>query len=245
MGMKWVRDDGGRAAAGFRGDAGDCVCRSIAIVTGRPYAEVYKRLADGTGDQRAGKRGRKARSAAHGISTRRKWFRDYMTELGMFFVPLMQIGSGCTAHLRAGEPWVPPGRVIVAVSKHYTALIDGVIHDTHDPSRGGSRCVYGYWTSQGSPAPAATVRQHRPRKTDAWRPGLDIGKASVGELTAEIVRITAEIVPRLSIESAAAMLAEIDAAILSAPPFADAHRDRVVPADLLASRLRQLELWHA
>jgi hypothetical protein len=25
------------------------------------------------------------------------------------------------------------------------AVIDGVIHDTFNPSRGGSRCVYGYW----------------------------------------------------------------------------------------------------
>lgn len=245
MGMKWVHDDGGRAAAGFRGDAGDCVCRSIAIVTGQPYSEVYKRLADGTGSQRAGKRGRRARSAANGISTNRKWFRDYMADLGMQFVPLMKIGSGCTAHLRDGEPWVPAGRVIVSVSKHYTALVDGVIHDTHDPSRGGSRCVYGYWISQGTAARGAASRQHRPRKVNAWQPGLDISKASVAELTSEVVRLTAEIVPRLPIESAAALLAEIDAAILSSPPFTDVHRDAVIPADLLAERIRQLELWNA
>jgi hypothetical protein len=29
--MKWVYDDGGCKAAGFGGDAGDCVARSIAI----------------------------------------------------------------------------------------------------------------------------------------------------------------------------------------------------------------------
>lgn len=247
MAMKWVRDDGGREAAGFRGDARDCVCRSIAIVTGRPYAEVYKRLADGTGDQRAGKRGRKARSAANGISTGRKWFLDYMAELGLRFVPLMHIGSGCTAHLRDGESWIPQGRVIVKVSKHYTALIDGVIHDTHDPSRDGARCVYGYWTTQGAALAATKTRQRarhqRPRKADAWRPGMDIGKATVAELSAEVVRIATEVVPRLSVQSAAAMLAEIDTAILSAPPFADVHRDRVVPADLVAERIRQLELW--
>ncbi len=38
------------------------------------------------------------------------------------------------------------GRLIVSVSKHMTAVIDGVIHDTHNPSRDGTRCVYGYWT---------------------------------------------------------------------------------------------------
>jgi len=34
---------------------------------------------------------------------------------------------------------------VVACSKHYTAVIDGVIHDTHDPSRDGTRAVYGYY----------------------------------------------------------------------------------------------------
>jgi hypothetical protein len=24
-------------------------------------------------------------------------------------------------------------------------VIDGVVHDTHDPRRGGTRCVYGYY----------------------------------------------------------------------------------------------------
>ena len=55
----------------------------------------------------------------------------------------MSIGSGCRVHLRADEP--PPGRLIVKISRHYTAVIDGVIPDTHDASRGGTRCVYGYW----------------------------------------------------------------------------------------------------
>jgi hypothetical protein len=30
-------NDGGRAAAGYKGKAGDCVVRSIAIVTNLPY----------------------------------------------------------------------------------------------------------------------------------------------------------------------------------------------------------------
>jgi hypothetical protein len=38
------------------------------------------------------------------------------------------------------------GRLVVAVSKHYTAVIDGVIHDTHNPQREGKRCVYGYFS---------------------------------------------------------------------------------------------------
>ena len=60
----------------------------------------------------------------------------------------MFIGSGCKVHLRNDE--LPAGRLIVCLSRHYTAVIDGVIHDTHDPSRGGTRCVYGYWRKEVS-----------------------------------------------------------------------------------------------
>ena len=37
-------DDGGRAAAGFKGKAGDCVVRSIAVATGINYEEEYEDL---------------------------------------------------------------------------------------------------------------------------------------------------------------------------------------------------------
>jgi len=58
----------------------------------------------------------------------------------------MAIGQGCKVHLRAEE--LPPGRLVVQVSKHVTAVIDGVIYDTHDCSRGGTRCVYGLWRKE-------------------------------------------------------------------------------------------------
>jgi hypothetical protein len=56
----------------------------------------------------------------------------------------MKIGSGCQTHLREGE--LPMGRLIVKTSKHLVAVINGIIHDTADPSREGTRCVYGYWS---------------------------------------------------------------------------------------------------
>ncbi|OYY52944.1 MAG: hypothetical protein B7Y05_24105, partial [Polynucleobacter sp. 24-46-87] len=58
-------------------------------------------------------------------------------------VPTMQIGQGCQVHLRASE--LPKGVLIVKVSKHLSAIVNGVIQDTHNPSRGGTRCVYGYY----------------------------------------------------------------------------------------------------
>ena len=152
--LDYLRDDGGRIAAGFKGRAGDCVCRSIAIASGKPYADVYGVLALSTGSQRATKRGKRSASARSGINVRRKWFRDYMRSLGFTWVPTMRIGEGCKTHLLRGE--LPMGRLVVAVSKHYTAVVDGVIHDTHDPTRATiitengvtrmtHRCVYGYW----------------------------------------------------------------------------------------------------
>ena len=45
----------------------------------------------------------------------------------------MGIGTGCTVHVREDE--LPEGRLILNLSKRVTAVIDGVIHDTYDPSR--------------------------------------------------------------------------------------------------------------
>jgi hypothetical protein len=56
-------DDGGRAAAGFRGSAGDCVTRAVAIATGRPYRQVYDDLAE-----LALAYGRRRRSARDGVA---------------------------------------------------------------------------------------------------------------------------------------------------------------------------------
>lgn len=141
--MKWINSDGGRSAAGFKGSAGDCVVRAVAIASGRPYAEVYAALSDGCMGQRLTKRSRQKSSARNGVNVTRKWFKEYMQSIGFVWVPTMTIGSGCRVHLKDGE--LPHGRIVVSVSKHYTAVIDGVIHDTHDPQREGVRCVYGYW----------------------------------------------------------------------------------------------------
>lgn len=82
--MRYEYDDGGRAAAGYMGGAGDCVCRAIAIATGRPYTEIYRRLAQETGSQRASKRSkRRTASAANGINTGRKWFKDQPVGIGV------------------------------------------------------------------------------------------------------------------------------------------------------------------
>jgi len=149
--IEFKYNDGGRKEAGRKGDTGDCVCRAIAIASGTPYEEVYARLAEGNAAQRRGKRPSSAhgkRTASQGILTKRKWFKDLMAEMGFVWTPTMGVGTGCQVHLKADE--LPAGHIICSVSKHYVAVIDGVIHDTHDCSRGGTRCVYGYWTFSGA-----------------------------------------------------------------------------------------------
>lgn len=140
--MTWVFDDGGRAEAGFKGATGDCVCRSIAIATGRPYREVYDLINEYAKAEKTGKRKKGKSNARTGVF--RVTIDKVMKHYGWTWHPTMKVGSGCTTHLRAEE--LPKGRLVVSVSKHEVAVIDGVIHDIYDPSRNGTRCVYGYYT---------------------------------------------------------------------------------------------------
>jgi hypothetical protein len=145
--------DGGRTAAGYRGKTGDCVVRSIAIATGLPYQQIYDLVNRASVHERTGTRKRGKSNARTGVY--KSTIRRLMNSLGWVWTPTMQIGSGCTVHLRPDE--LPRGPLVVSVSKHLTAVIDGVIHDTHDCSRRGTRCVYGYW--QPGPAYPQSTRQ--------------------------------------------------------------------------------------
>ena len=140
-------DDGGRRAAGFTGkNAGDCAARAIAIATGKPYREVYDELF---------RRGRafwaqvyvKPKKVARHASPRGGVVDDicrpYLEDLGWQWTPTLKAGASIEVHLRADE--LPGGRLVVRVPGHLVAVIDGVIHDTHDPSLNGTRMVYGYW----------------------------------------------------------------------------------------------------
>ena len=141
--MLFVYSDGGRASAGYKGLAADCAVRSIAIATGRPYQEVYDRINELAKRERKGKRKRGISSARGGVY--RPTMRRYMEEIGWDWTPTMGIGTGCQVHMREDE--LPAGRIIVSLSGHYAAVIDGVLHDTADCTRDGTRCVYGYWSA--------------------------------------------------------------------------------------------------
>lgn len=145
--MTYQYDDGGRKAAGYKGDAGDCGVRALAIAGGMPYQEVY-RMVNEYGKNERGSRRRVTRSGQPKRSRSRTGiyaptYRKMLADLGWSWTPTMQIGAGCRVHLRPDE--LPPGRLIVNLSRHFSAVLDGVVRDTHDSARGGTRCVYGYW----------------------------------------------------------------------------------------------------
>jgi hypothetical protein len=148
--IHFVETDGGRRAAGFtnKATAGDCVARAVAIASGRPYIEVYAELAELNARMPVTRR-RKARgvagrmTASHGIYTKSQLFKNYMRAQGFTWTPTMRIGSGCLVHVSARD--LPMGRLVLRLSKHCAAVIDGVLHDAYDCSREGTRAVYGYW----------------------------------------------------------------------------------------------------
>ena len=149
--LDYKYNDGGREDAGYKGDAGDCVTRAISIVADLPYQKVYDDLTNLTRHVRLTSNKKwtynaspKDDSARTGI--RKDIKKEYLLNLGFKWIPTMFIGQGCKVHLRQGE--LPMGKLIVAVSKHSVAVIDGVIHDTYDCSRDGTRCVYGYFQKQ-------------------------------------------------------------------------------------------------
>ena len=124
--MKFKYNNGGST---FK-ERKDCVIRAIAIATNQDYNKIlneFKLLMD--------------KPPYKGVP--KKIAKKYLTDTGWQWKPTMSIGTGCKVHLKEDE--LPKGIIICALSKHLTTIIDGVINDTFDPSRNGTRCVYGYW----------------------------------------------------------------------------------------------------
>ena len=131
--IPFVKNDGGRRDSGFRGNAGDCVARAVAIASGMPYKDVYNSLAHGNKNQRKTKNMQKSglgkKSARHGIYTKRKWFKDYMKSLGFRWVATSGIGIESA---KCCSEDIPDGNIIIAKRRHYAAVINGVLNDTYN-----------------------------------------------------------------------------------------------------------------
>ena len=138
--MEYIYDDGGRSLY-FKGQTGDCVCRSIAIASGRDYKEIYDIMFKATG-----------KTPRNGVNTRSVKFKRMMVSLGFTWVATSGIGSHQAVHLIQGE--LPEGRLVCAMAGHYTAVIDNQVRDIFDPREndfGECRKIYGYWKLEDRP----------------------------------------------------------------------------------------------
>ena len=123
----FVQDDGGRAASGRKGDAGDCVTRAMSILT-QPtsglsvadnYDRCYKLLATAEGKATG------VKSARNGISTK-AYSKVFAAEgLAKVKLPAGARPTFAEAHERYGD-------CIVSTNGHIAALVGGALHDKSD-----------------------------------------------------------------------------------------------------------------
>lgn len=141
MSILFQHNDGGRVASGkFKStnSVSDCGCRSLAIALGVPYMTAYKTI------NNIPPQGKNKSSARNGLY---KEDMDYILfNMGWKWV-FCKNTHLCTEELPKS------GTIIVRLSKHYATVIDGVLHDSYDCSRNGTRKVYGYWIKDDSQLP--------------------------------------------------------------------------------------------
>jgi hypothetical protein len=146
--MEWEENDGGRASY-HHGEGGDCAVRALAIAAKIDYMDAAQEIQEVI-DVERGKKNRKTGKYDRRSNVRTGVFmttmKRAMENRGWKWTPTMGIGTGCTVHVCAEE--LPEGRIILRLSKHYAAVIDGVLNDTGDCSRDETRCVYGYWSAK-------------------------------------------------------------------------------------------------
>jgi len=146
--VEFRKDDGGRAAAGFKGSAGDCGVRAAAIVTQTDYRAVYDALhvRQRTYRERSRKKHVKAKPASPRNGVWKEVMHGHMTEAGATWIPLAEVGGTVVRVIDIAERW-PQGRIVMRLARHYSAMVDGVNFDTW-PQHPQKR-VYGIWIIPG------------------------------------------------------------------------------------------------
>ena len=127
--MAYVYNDGGRADAGYKGSAGDCGARAMAIALDLYYKQAYDVLAD------ANKEAGRPRSARNGIN--KDVYSKVLERNGWVWHSAPKFVGR-----KAYASDMPQGTVIARMAGHYACIIDGVPHDTFDCSH---KMVYGFW----------------------------------------------------------------------------------------------------
>jgi hypothetical protein len=159
--VQFVFNDGGREASGFNEPAtGGCVVRAIAIATGKPYREVFHALQNGLRHQieverlcslKYGIKGDYRPTATPPGGLCGHVFGPYLRWLGWEYVVRPVGTNGKPLRLRDGA--LPSGRLIVLLSNHLVAVIDGTLHDTFNSALRGQRPIYGYFHKKAADRP--------------------------------------------------------------------------------------------
>ena len=127
--MSFKFNDGGRALAGYKGQALDCVVRALAIATNGDYKALYVELAT------ANKFVFGKKSARNGLN--RTVYEKVFNKYGFKW------RSAPTFVGRKARCSDLTGIAIAKQARHVVAVIDGVPQDTWDSS---DKMVYGYWS---------------------------------------------------------------------------------------------------
>lgn len=122
-------NDGGRSQY-FKGKAGDCAARAMAVALELDYKAAYNELANANAKGRGGEK-----SARNGIY--KEDFNKVLEAHGLTWVAAPKF-VGRKAYARD----MPNGRVIARMARHFVAIIDGVAYDTFNSTH---KMIYGYW----------------------------------------------------------------------------------------------------
>lgn len=128
--MNYVYNDGGRSKAKFKGRAGDCAARALAIALKIDYEQAYRLVADTNADFGY------AKSARNGVH--KEVYHYLLKQLGFTWHHAPKFEGR-----KAKCSDMPKGVVIARQAKHFVAVIDGIPQDTWDSSQ---KMVYGYWS---------------------------------------------------------------------------------------------------
>lgn len=109
--MKWVYNDGGRFASGYKYRVKDCVCRTLSIVTERPYREVQRALKTLDPENPRGRGG----------------YPKYLASLGFQWFP-------CTGLVHFNDDELLQGRIVVQIKGHIAAVTMHHVYFSGEPA---------------------------------------------------------------------------------------------------------------
>jgi len=118
---------------------GHSIVRAVAIAAKMEYKQVYDAIAEGHQSQKDS--GKKPRNPIDGIDTKSKWFKKLMFDWGFVW----RCCEDKSQVVEVSFDMLPSGRLVVALSGHYTCVIDGKVNDFFNPFRFSQNVIKGYW----------------------------------------------------------------------------------------------------